>query len=281
MQFRILLGLATTAATAATAAFILFKVKPYKQKKLSEEEEKNKKYKEREENLWIENEKFNLNVSLENKKFNLNVLLENKKFRNSIILAILTVIFTVVGQIIIENCKKHLNKSDFQPTYEIVAKTPYKSQIPNSLHPKYPNVIASKTEGKWVAAPGYKFLRPGTSDLRVIWEPGQPHPIYPNVIASKKEKIWNPAHGYKFVTDDDNSDLRVQPKQGYKNHQMQRPAMLIAQTCNQDIYKPGLWVLATFGDLGWGKAGPKDVPLNFWSFHEYEMPLLLPLRVKP
>ncbi|WP_190947563.1 hypothetical protein [Nostoc flagelliforme] len=42
-----------------------------------------------------------------------------------------------------------------------------------------------------------------------------------------------------------------------------RPAMLIAQTCNQDIYKPGLnatiiarqpglRVLSTFGDLVWG-----------------------------
>ncbi|WP_335094076.1 hypothetical protein [Nostoc sp.] len=45
--------------------------------------------------------------------------------------------------------------------------------------------------------------------------------------------------------------------------------MLIAQTCNQDIYKPGLfatiivlqpglWVLSTFGDPVWGYSQLSD-----------------------
>ena len=33
-----------------------------------------------------------------------------------------------------------------------------------------------------------------------------------------------------------------------------RPAILTVQTRNQDLSKPGLWFLATFGNLGWGKV---------------------------
>jgi quinol-cytochrome oxidoreductase complex cytochrome b subunit len=181
----------------AIAAFFLFQAYQHSQKV----EEENKKYKQREENIWLENEKFSLNVSL-----------ENEKFRRSIILTILAFLLTISGHFLVENYKNYLNKSGSQPISEVVAKTPSKSWIPNSSHPKYPNVIASKIEGKWIAAPGYKLLRPGTSDLRVIWEPGQPHPIHPNVIATKKQRIWDAAPGYKFVTDDDNSDLSVRPK---------------------------------------------------------------------
>ncbi|MBG1266038.1 hypothetical protein [Nostoc sp. WHI] len=204
MPFIMLLGL----GTAAAAFFLL---QGYKRSRKVKEEE-NKKYEQRQENNRLENQKHYRNISLERYKHYLNVLLEDHKFILNIILAILTVPLTVFGYILWENYKKYLNKSDSQPISAIVAKTPSKSWIPDSLHPKYSNVIASKTEGKWVAAPGYKLLRPDTSDLKVIWESGQTHPIHPNVIASKKEKIWIPARGYKFVTGDDNSDLRVQPE---------------------------------------------------------------------
>jgi hypothetical protein len=89
----------------------------------------------------------------------------------------------------------------------------YESWEPGNPHPKYPNVMASKTKVQWISEPGYKILHPGTNDLTAIWEPGQQHPDYPNVIASKTEKIWIPRNGYKFIINNDKCDLRVRPKQ--------------------------------------------------------------------
>ena len=41
----------------------------------------------------------------------------------------------------------------------------------------------SQAEGRWLPAPGYKYLNDIDGDVRVIWSPGLPHTRHPNVLA--------------------------------------------------------------------------------------------------
>jgi hypothetical protein len=86
---------------------------------------------------------------------------------------------------------------------------PFGSQWnPGQPHPNYPNVIASKEEGKWHPAPGYNWMDV-QKNLQVKWFPGQPHRNYPNVIASQKEGEWLAAPGYEWANPTDAKDLQV------------------------------------------------------------------------
>jgi hypothetical protein len=87
---------------------------------------------------------------------------------------------------------------------------------PGTSHRDYPNVIASKEEGKWHPAPGYNWVDV-QKNLQVRWCPGQPHRDYSNVIAAQKEGEWLAAPGYEWANSADAKDLRVVWSPGQKH----------------------------------------------------------------
>jgi hypothetical protein len=75
---------------------------------------------------------------------------------------------------------------------------------------KWPNVVASTTEGRWWPAPGYVWVRtdgngvPSPDDWSVRWQPGAPYRYlgevkWPYVSADATEGQWKPDAGYVWA----------------------------------------------------------------------------------
>ncbi|MGD0464908.1 MAG: hypothetical protein ABSB74_20680 [Tepidisphaeraceae bacterium] len=75
---------------------------------------------------------------------------------------------------------------------------------------KWPNLIASDTEGSWYPSPGYTWAHPGSDgsppidDCAVVWKPGsfcwdRARLLWPYVLASDNEGQWSPLAGFAWA----------------------------------------------------------------------------------
>jgi cytoskeletal protein RodZ len=134
-----------------------------------------------------------------------NARLERQKFYYQIILAIVTSLLGVVGQLMIENHKQNnkFNKTSF---VKVTSQKDTKTLSTNSI-----TKTNSPGSDSSISKSRYKSQCPGNSELMSNWKPAQEHPKYPNLIASNKRGIWKPKPGFVFVNNQELCDLRVKP----------------------------------------------------------------------
>lgn len=85
-----------------------------------------------------------------------------------------------------------------RPGPETPAEVPW---VTGANHPTAPNVVAGKSRGEWVAAPGYSLAADGS--LRARWTQGLPHPQFAKIESAEQEGYWTADPGYRFPSEGD------------------------------------------------------------------------------